>query len=629
MTREFTMQRKFLFTLGGMTAGSAIAMIAAGSLLLPSSSSTLRAQQLPQGQAAFERAPDALERVTWRTRTLVGDEKLTRWKLAVRPEGLSLLDSVVRADAAIINFVEGKSGQPVGRSISKPLGPGLSADEVASIRAAMGTIGLLAYRTEGPEADPAAQRKVLQFAKDLKAQTVVIPVGTAGAPAAALGALATAAKEVDINVALLAGPETLAGLVKSLDGQDPHLGVGIDTGAWLEKGQAPADALAAVGDRLRYVNLRDRAGMGVSSRNVKLGEGAGKLSAFFDELNKRNIRPLSLTLDTTSLLAAPGDLFAAVDAFEKAVQPAYGRFFTAYSKSRPIRWDLYTPGKNETLTAEQIKAKAEEAGKKVEAALPNEPFAKPKKARTMLVIESLHGMSHNTIPHTNLMLQKFGEKTGAWKTVFDNDLTQLLPDNIKKYDAIFLNDIVGEAFAEPAVRESLLNFVKNGGGLIGIHGTPWASRNWTEFTEMLGAMDAPHRIEQGIMKVYDPASPLVKPLHGGPLNFKEEYYRFNIEGHRRLRWNNVRVLLTVDLDDPAVEPRPWQGYKRSDKIYPVSWIRTYGKGHVFYTSIGHMPETFMNPELVGHILAGVQYALGDLAADATPNPPGAGSVSSH
>jgi type 1 glutamine amidotransferase len=91
----------------------------------------------------------------------------------------------------------------------------------------------------------------------------------------------------------------------------------------------------------------------------------------------------------------------------------------------------------------------------------------------------------------------------------------------------------------------------------------------------------------------------------------------------------VRVLLTVDLDDPAIEPRPWEGYKRSDKIYPVSWIRTYGKGHVFYTSIGHMPETFMTPSLVGHILSGVTYALGDLAADATPNPPGAGSVSSH
>jgi type 1 glutamine amidotransferase len=612
------MQRKFYFILGGVMTCVAIA-----------AAPLVRAQQLPQGQPAFQRAPDALERVTWRTRTLVGDERLTRWKLGVRIDGLSLLDSVVRADAAIVNFVEGQSGQPVGRTISKPLDSKLTAEEIATIRASMGTIGLVAYRVEKLEADAAAQKQVLEFAKALKAQTVVIPAGSSALPAAVLTALATAAKDVDINVALLATPDTLAGLVKSLDGQDAHLGVGIDTGAWLEKGKAPVEALSAVGDRLRYVNLRDRAGMGASSKNVRLGEGAGKISAFFDALNQKNIRPLSLTLDTTGVVSAPADLFAAVDAFEKSVQTAYGQNFTAYSKTRPIRWDLYTPGKNETLTAEQIKEKAEDARKKIVAALPSAPFAKPKKARTMLVIESLHGMSHNTIPHTNVMLEQFGAKTGAWKTVFDNDLTQLLPANIKKYDAVFLNDIVGEAFADPAVRESLLAFVKNGGGLIGIHGTPWASRNWTEFNELLGSMDAPHRIENGIMKVYDPASPLVKMFDGKPLPFREEYYRFLIEGNRRLRWNNVRVLLTVDLDDPAVEPRPWEGYKRSDKIYPVSWVRTYGKGHVFYTSIGHMPETFMTPVLVSHILAGTTFAIGDLAADVTPNPPGANSVSSR
>src|SRR5262249_19999669 len=194
-----------------------------------------------------------------------------------------------------------------------------------------------------------------------------------------------------------------------------------------------------------------------------------------------------------------------------------------------------------------------------------------------------HGMSHNTIPHTNVMLQRFGEITGAWHAVFSNDLTNLIYPKVKDYDGIFLNSIVGEAFADPAVRDGLLRFVKEGGGLMGIHGTPWASRNWDAFAEMIGAQDAPHRIEQGVIRVYDPSSPLVKPLIGkarnaapppSGLDFKEEYYRFHIDGPKRLRWNDVRVLLTVDLDDPKIEPRPWTGYTRPDKIYPVSWIRT-------------------------------------------------------
>ena len=66
------------------------------------------------------------------------------------------------------------------------------------------------------------------------------------------------------------------------------------------------------------------------------------------------------------------------------------------------------------------------------------------KPRKLLVIESLEGMSHNTIPLTNVMIQRMGEKTGAWTTVFSNDLSNLRYPKVKEFDAIFLNSIVGE-----------------------------------------------------------------------------------------------------------------------------------------------------------------------------------------
>ncbi len=128
-------------------------------------------------------------------------------------------------------------------------------------------------------------------------------------------------------------------------------------------------------------------------------------------------------------------------------------------------------------------------------------------------------MSHNTIPHTNVMIERDGKDHGSvGRTEFNNDLDNLKYPKIKDYDAVFLNSIVGELLADPAVRDGLARFVKEGGGLGGIHGTPWASRNWDEFAEMIGAQSAPHRIEQGIMKVYDPASPLMKPFGGKDLH---------------------------------------------------------------------------------------------------------------
>ena len=58
--------------------------------------------------------------------------------------------------------------------------------------------------------------------------------------------------------------------------------------------------------------------------------------------------------------------------------------------------------------------------------------------------------------------------------------------------------------------------------------------------------------------------------------------------------------------------------KRKDGDYVISWVRPYGKGRVFYCSLGHEPSSYYNPHVLRHYLAGIQFALGDLEADATP-----------
>lgn len=577
----------------------------------------VRAQTTPAQSAAdkpaFERAPDALERVTWRTRTLVGDERLTKWKFALPANGVGVptfLEAVVRADAAIVDFVEGSGSQKVSPQMQKNLDASLMPQEIAAIRARMGTVKMPTYRVEALAADAASRRKVFEFARAMGAETIVVPSGTA------VAGLDTLADEVGVNVAVL-GVLGDGALSKELETRGKRLGIGIDTGLWAQRGVSARDGLAAVKSRLMYLRLGDRSARG----SVPLGQGMGNLKEFFNELNHLNVRPLNMTLDTTGVVAAPADVFKAVDAFEEVVQPAYGVYFTELSRSSSVRRDLVKPGRNETLSAEEIRKRTGDTLKKIEAAIPRQPYAMPKKPRKLLVIDAcLAGMSHDTIPHVNVMLESMGKITGAWQTELNNDLNNLKYPKIKAYDGVFLNDNVGELLPDPAVREGLARFVREGGGLGGIHGTPWASRNWEEFSVMIGAKSAPHRIEQGVMKVYDAASPLVKPFGGKPLNFREEYYRFNHDGFNRLRWEDVRVVLTVDLDDPKIEPRPWNGYKRPDNIYPVSWIRSYGQGRTFYSSLGHMPETFMTPELVGHFLAGVQFLLGDLDANTTPNP---------
>ena len=59
--------------------------------------------------------------------------------------------------------------------------------------------------------------------------------------------------------------------------------------------------------------------------------------------------------------------------------------------------------------------------------------------------------------------------------------------------------------------------------------------------------------------------------------------------------------------------------KRTDKDFPLSWVRTFGKGRVYYSALGHNMHIYENPKVVAHYLAGIQWAIGDLAA---PPPPG-------
>ena len=146
-----------------------------------------------------------------------------------------------------------------------------------------------------------------------------------------------------------------------MEGRSRRLGVGVDTGQWAQDGTNVRDGVARVKDRLLYVLLRDRSARGASAQNVPLGKGVANLREFFAELERQDDReistrlggdgspvvttkvPIAMTLDTTGVVKAPGDIFAAVSAFEDVVQPAYASNFLEFSRTRPIRFDVVTP----------------------------------------------------------------------------------------------------------------------------------------------------------------------------------------------------------------------------------------------------------------------------------------------
>src|SRR5918996_1135420 len=177
---------------------------------------TLAAQQ---NQApAFPRASDALDRVTWRTRTLVANDRLTNWDLAIPGMGLTFQESVIRADAALVPFVEASSMQRVSPQVQKNLDYNLTAAEIAAVRAGMGqNVRVSAYRVDSMPADTPTRRRIFDLAQKLGATTIVVPGNTDFA------GLDTLAEEFRVNVAVMSSS---AETVKAMEGRSRRLGVG-------------------------------------------------------------------------------------------------------------------------------------------------------------------------------------------------------------------------------------------------------------------------------------------------------------------------------------------------------------------------------------------------------------------
>lgn len=269
------------------------------------------------------------------------------------------------------------------------------------------------------------------------------------------------------------------------------------------------------------------------------------------------------------------------------------------------------------------------AAEKIAAALPAEAFAKPAKARKLLVFSRTAGFRHASIATGKLALTELGKKTGAFEAVISDDLANFEPKNIDQFDAIvFLSttmdpfapskeeaaalDDKGKKDAEKRsedLKKSLMDFVKGGKGFIGIHAATDTFYNWSEYGEMIGGYFDGHpwgagtqvsiKVEPGQEK-----HPLVAMFDGKNVDFKEEIYQLKDP------YDSKKVHMLLRLD-PEKSDMKVGGLKRADKDWGVAWARSWGKGRVFYCSLGHNHEMYWHPVILKHYLAGIQWAIGD------------------
>jgi type 1 glutamine amidotransferase len=271
--------------------------------------------------------------------------------------------------------------------------------------------------------------------------------------------------------------------------------------------------------------------------------------------------------------------------------------------------------------------------KDIEKAAPDAPLVPPNSPRKVLVYGRVPTHPESVACCFKAM-EILGRKTGAFTAVSSGDPAVFLPERLREFDVVLMNNThertpmlpwdfeklsteeqAAAKQREPLLTRSLVDFVSSGKGLVGIHGATAIRDELKELAEMYGGQIMGHGGGAWWVRPEEPGHPLCAPLGGQSFEVRDEIYVFRKPLTREpMTRDGVRVLLSLDLsktEDPKL---------RQDGDYPISWIRTFGKGRVFYCTLGHAKTAYTNPALMKHYLAGIQFAAGDLPADAAPRP---------
>jgi type 1 glutamine amidotransferase len=273
---------------------------------------------------------------------------------------------------------------------------------------------------------------------------------------------------------------------------------------------------------------------------------------------------------------------------------------------------------------------------KMQAAMPEKPRVTPAKPRKLLVFNRSWGYYHSAIPYGAKAIEVMAKKTRAFEAVTTEDDSLFEPTKLGQFDAIVFNNTNNEIFLpqnlnelspqeqekakqrDEMLKESLVRFLYNGGGLAVIHAGVASFRQWPEFGEIIGARFDNHPWGAGstaVLRIEEPAHPLTAAFKEPYFIVTDELYQVKAPYSRE----KVRVLVSIDPNRTTITPQQRKAIHREDMDFPMTWVKDYGRGRVFYCALGHQHELFWNPVVLQHYLDGIQFVLGDLKADTTPS----------
>jgi len=193
--------------------------------------------------------------------------------------------------------------------------------------------------------------------------------------------------------------------------------------------------------------------------------------------------------------------------------------------------------------------------------------------------------------------------------------------NLNYFDTVIFASTTGELDMDASQKQDLMSFIKEDGkGFVGIHAALDTNYTWPEYGEMIGGWFDQHpwmTFNAPIINE-DPDFPAVR-------HFPKAFVKYD-EIYQPKDWSrsNVNVLLSLDSSKLNYENNP--RIHRTDHDFPVAWSKMYGKGRVFYSTLGHTEEAWEDPDIRKMYFEAIKWSLGMTEGSTTSHPRPAGSA---
>lgn len=239
------------------------------------------------------------------------------------------------------------------------------------------------------------------------------------------------------------------------------------------------------------------------------------------------------------------------------------------------------------------------------------PHAHQIHLKHILVISQTKGFEHDSVSDAMAAIYNMGKESGLWDTMLRTDTELITKKDLGRntktldyYDAIVFANTTSELDLDDSQKKDMMSFIQEEGkGFVGIHAAMDTNYKWPEYGEMIGGW-----FDQHPWSTFN--APIINESPDFPAvrHFPKEFVKYD-EIYQAKEWSRdkLNVLLSLDpnklnYDNPRVH--------RKDHDFAVAWAKTYGKGRVFYSTLGHTQESWNDPDIRKMYFEAIKWVLG-------------------